>query len=307
MNHDRRHLDVCGGILHPGVTIMVWSIFVGLTLAGFIAGAYLGILGVALLAVPAVGTLMLVGLEAVRPDRATGTALRDPELANDLGHTVLSQVLGTGAGDAVVSAVAAIAAGLFARGILPSIWPDGWPLLAQGLLLVFLADGLDTIRHRALHVVPWLWPIHALHHSVDRLHVMKASRNHVLDFWTRSLAVYTPLVLAGAPPALLLWHPAAVTLFGPIAHANVRAQLPAWLHRVVMTPEFHRVHHARPLALSNRNYCNVFPLWDFLLRSFAPPERCGQFDYGMEDELLPNSFLKQVAAPFVAWACRAAR
>ena len=86
-------------------------------------------------------------------------------------------------------------------------------LIARGHDVV----GLDTGFHR----VGWLWPVHALHHAVDRLHVGKASRTHLLDMLGRSLGTYAPLVALGVPPDVLVWYPAAVTILGPIAHANV--------------------------------------------------------------------------------------
>src|SRR4029077_16725482 len=38
----------------------------------------------------------------------------------------------------------------------------GW---LQLLEIVLLADLWQYWVHRAFHVVPWLWPIHAIHHS----------------------------------------------------------------------------------------------------------------------------------------------
>ena len=159
---------------------------------------------------------------------------------------------------------------------------------------------ISAVVERAEHEVSWLWPIHALHHSVDRMNVAKSGRGHALDMILRHLFVFLPLAALGAPTGILLAYVAAVTILGPIGHSNVDVRLPRFLHRVVMTPQVHRIHHARPIALALSNYTNVFPIWDVLFGTFRDPARVEPDAFGVEDDHMPATLLGQLAAPF-AW------
>ncbi len=276
---------------------VVWPVFVAAIFAALGACVAQGLDELALLGVAPAFALVLVALERALPDRPQPPLWRDPQIANDVGHGLIGQGLAIPLGEVLVGTLAVAAAGLVGPGGA-ALWPTHWPLALQALALVAVADGLEYARHRALHTVPCLWRFHIVHHAIDRLHVAKASRTHLLDMLLRSALVYAPLVVAGAPPEVLVWYPLAVTIFGPIAHSNVAVRLPSWLHPLLLTPQVHCLHHARPLALSRSNYANVFPLWDVLFGTWSAPADHPRFEYGIEPDPLPSSFAAQLLWPF---------
>jgi len=240
-------------------------------------------------------TVILLVVERVRPRDVAEEPRGDPQLANDLGHALLAN------GSALATDAVSIAVGaLAARQLFElHLWPSGSPVLFQGILAVVLADGLEYGRHRLLHRVAWLWPLHALHHRVDRLHVLKGPRNTFLDMGMRSVVVYAPLAAAGVPAALLLWYPLATVIFGPIAHANIDFRFPAFMHRIVVTPPGHRFHHAKDQRLSDGNFAVVTPLWDVAFGTFHDPSGQSAPAVGIEDDPLPDDFLRQALSPFL--------
>jgi DNA-binding winged helix-turn-helix (wHTH) protein/tetratricopeptide (TPR) repeat protein len=135
----------------------------------------------------------------------------------------------------------------------------------------------------------------------DRMNVIKSSRGHFLDMLFRNLVCYAPLALIGMPRELMLSYAAAVTVFGPVSHANLSLVVPSFLYRLVLTPQVHRIHHARPIELSCSNYANVFPILDVLFGSFAHPDEVPPFDYGVEESTQPDGFIGQTLAPFADW------
>lgn len=280
--------------------LAAWPIAVGLSLAGFAWGFARGEAVLALLLVPlAVGSL-IVALELYIPEVPRADVWRDPEAPRDLFHTVIGQGFGNQLGAVLAAALLALPRGWGGGGLDLGLWPAHWPLGLQIGVGVFLADGIEYARHRAEHGVGWLWPIHALHHSVDRMNVAKGGRGHFLDMVGRHLIVFLPLAALGAPTVVLLAYAAAVTVLGGIGHANVDTRVPGWLHRVVMTPQVHRIHHARAPELALRNYANVFPLWDVVFGTFQDPRRVEPDGFGVENDTMPASLLGQLAAPF-AW------
>ena len=273
----------------------LWPLFVGGSSLAFVLAFAHGAAEQAVMIVPLVQLALLFVLEPFLAAEPRGIARRDPGLRDDLGHIFFGNAAGTVVSNGLVLALTALLAGRLP--VLATVWPESWPLAAQAALGVFLADGLDTLRHRWLHVSPWLWPIHAVHHAGDHLNITKSGKNHFLDPGLRGLLVYAPLALAGAPPEVLLAHAAAVTVLGPIAHANLDLEVPGWLDRWLMTPAVHRLHHARSLELALHNYTNVFPLWDRLLGSFLDPAGRPAPLAGLERDPNPPGVLAQVLAP----------
>src|SRR4029077_5060054 len=54
------------------------------------------------------------------------------------------------------------------------------PWVVQFCSALVLADLVDYAIHRTMHEVKWLWPIHAVHHSVEHLDWLAGSRLHSL-------------------------------------------------------------------------------------------------------------------------------
>ena len=275
----------------------VWPGFV-LGTVGAIALCFplgLGLGGVGLVFVLLFGALLAV--EQLDPADPAASFWRDPQRWHDVAHNVLGSFGGEVIGNLLV--VAGAAALSFVLPDAMRIWPVAWPLFAQVVLLVVVADALEYARHRAHHRVPLLWRVHALHHDADRLHVAKSSRNHVLDILSRFVVVYAPLALVGAPPWLLPVYAAAILVFGPISHANLDLPVPAWLHRVVSTPQVHAIHHARAPELAGANFSPVFTVWDQCFGTFRRPEPGALRPApGIDGERWPEDFRGQLLAPF---------
>jgi sterol desaturase/sphingolipid hydroxylase (fatty acid hydroxylase superfamily) len=263
--------------------------FVVIALAAWSAGPA----GLALTAI--LITVILVAVERVWPRSADEDLRSDPQVVNDLAHATVAN------GGAVATDALALSAGAFVGQNLVGleVWPSAWPLALQAGLALVLADGLEYARHRLVHRVSWLWPVHALHHSIDRLHVLKAPRNTLLDMGLRSLLVYLPLAAAGIPPTLLLLYPLANVIVGPISHSNVELRFPAWLHRLVITPPMHRLHHAKEPALSDGNFASLLPLWDMAFGTFHDPTIRPAPPVGIDEDVMPVDFARQALSPFL--------
>jgi len=221
----------------------------------------------------------------------------DPQRGNDVGHILLGAFGGDALGNLLVAGAVAAVAELVPP--IARLWPDDWPVLPQLILLIVVADHLNYWRHRLEHRVPWMWRIHALHHDVDRLHVLKSSRDHLLENVFRWLFVFSPLVLIGAPAAWLPVFSGLLLTLGTPAHANIDLAIPGWLHRVVLTPGVHAIHHARDRRLADSNFASLLPLWDIVFGTYrAPDPRSGRpGKFGIEGEAWPQGFLAQIAAP----------
>ncbi len=193
----------------------------------------------------------------------------------------LASVLASGALLGPVTAVVAIPLGgwLVAR-FGASLWPVSWPLAGQLALALVVVEAFQYWIHRLQHETDFLWRFHATHHSAPRLYWLNAARFHVVDILMNNLAYTIPLVVLGAPPAVLSLWLLVSSLHGICQHANMKVRCGP-LNWIFSMAELHRWHHSRTAVESNTNYGQTLIVWDlvfgtrFLPRDREPPEDIG--------------------------------
>jgi ornithine lipid hydroxylase len=265
------------------------AIFAG-GLGAVYAGSALGYGDAAsLTVVTIVASAVLLAAERLAPLQPAWRAA-DGQWWQDLGHLVLGFGLGTFGGTWL--AQAALPAPLWA------IWPLAWPLLAQVLLGLVIAEFFFYWQHRAVHTVPLLWPLHALHHDTGRMTFFKTTRIHALDIGSATFLWTASLLAVGAPLPVLLW----VTAFGNFAaqtqHANVRLQTPRWLDALVGTPAVHWLHHSIDKHKGNSNFAMNVMLWDHVFGTYVAPTPEPQPVMGIEPNIVPVTLIGQLAMPW---------
>lgn len=157
-------------------------------------------------------------------------------------------------------------------GLVPGITDIGW---VSFLIYLVLFDAVDYAIHRGQHRWDWWWQLHALHHSQRQMTMWSDNRTHLLDDVLRdSIFVLVALVL-GIPPGQFIAVVAATQLLESLSHANVRLSFGPVLGRLLVSPGFHRQHHAigeghessGPGSLGGCNFAVLFPVWDLLFGS----------------------------------------
>jgi sterol desaturase/sphingolipid hydroxylase (fatty acid hydroxylase superfamily) len=138
--------------------------------------------------------------------------------------------------------------------------PPSWGRL---LAVLVLADVAGYWAHRAMHRVPFLWRLHAVHHAPTELNWLEAWRQHPLDSLMHGLAVGLPGALLGASLAELASVVLIRKVFTAFLHANVRWRF-GLLERVLATPLFHRLHHSAEPRDHDTNFAGTFAWVDVL-------------------------------------------
>ena len=235
--------------------------------------------------------LSLAFLERLLPYEDAWRAT-DRELRLDFGHTLLTK----GGGQ-----VAVVTAGLFGLAEIAApqasrLWPGDWPLVAQVLLGLLIADFGLYWAHRMAHDTKLLWRFHVVHHSVRRLWFFNTGRFHFFDGMV-SLVLSQPLLyLVGAPSEIFMWVTGITAIVGLLTHCNVDMRTGP-LDYFFNTPRLHRWHHSRLASEGNKNYGENLVVWDFIFGTYFNPDRRPPIDIGT-DYCLPQSFLGQLAQPF---------
>jgi sterol desaturase/sphingolipid hydroxylase (fatty acid hydroxylase superfamily) len=168
------------------------------------------------------------------------------------------------------------------------------PLPLQFVEIVLVADLTQYWVHRAFHRVPWLWRLHAVHHSSETLDWLAGSRLHLIDIVvTRGLSFVPLYVLGFAAPAVYAYL-VFVSFLAVFIHANVRLDLTA-LDWILVTPRFHHWHHA--VAPIDKNFAVHLPWLDRLFgTAYLPPGRWPTA-YGIENHPVPTGYWRQLLWP----------
>jgi sterol desaturase/sphingolipid hydroxylase (fatty acid hydroxylase superfamily) len=177
---------------------------------------------------------------------------------------------------------------------------------ALSFLLAFLIRSLIAYAtHRLMHVVPWLWRLHRVHHFDPALDVSTAVRFHPLEpVLVNGIAVGVVLLLGLDPLAVLVYElfEAIMALF---AHANIR--LPEWLDRrlgwLLITPDLHRVHHSPLQAETDSNFGSTLSAWDRLFGTYRrkPDDELARQRIGLDEcaDKRVSSLLWLLASPMM--------
>jgi sterol desaturase/sphingolipid hydroxylase (fatty acid hydroxylase superfamily) len=158
-------------------------------------------------------------------------------------------------------------------GVVPPGLEDLIPGLAGSAALsfvvyLFVLDLADYWRHRLQHRLSWWWALHSLHHSQRQMSFWADDRNHLLDevfggIWFAAIAL-----AIGVPPEQFILVVMFTRCVESLSHANVRFDFGAVGERLVVSPRFHRTHHAMGVGHEGKRYgCNfatLFPIWDVL-------------------------------------------
>jgi sterol desaturase/sphingolipid hydroxylase (fatty acid hydroxylase superfamily) len=172
------------------------------------------------------------------------------------------------------------------------VWPGLTDTAWFSLLLYLLVfDFADYWIHRGHHRFGWWWSLHALHHSQRQMTLWTDSRNHLFDDTLRAVALAVLARLIGVGPGQFLAVVMATQLLESLAHANVRCDFGPIFGRVLVSPRFHRRHHAAgvahpsgtPSAPAASNFAVLFPVWDVLFRS-------ARFNDGYEATGIPDQW-----------------
>jgi sterol desaturase/sphingolipid hydroxylase (fatty acid hydroxylase superfamily) len=141
--------------------------------------------------------------------------------------------------------------------------PWGW------LLTFVVIDFIFYVYHRAQHRVRFLWCAHVVHHSSEHMNLGTALRQSPTGPFTKAL-FYWPMPLLGFDPLVVVSAGAIATLYGFWTHTEVIKNLWAPLEWLLVTPSHHRAHHGSNVEYVDRNYGNVFIVWDRWFGTFEP-------------------------------------
>ncbi len=162
-----------------------------------------------------------------------------------------------------------------------ALWAEseGWMLSGVGsvpfwlkILITFLVlDLWIYIQHLLLHLVPGLKDLHRMHHTDTHMDCTTALRFHPLEILFSTFYKTVLIALLGLPSLAVLIFEIILNGSAMFNHGNIEIpyNVDQLLRRVIVTPDYHRIHHSRESVERNSNYGFFLTVWDKLFLTYT--------------------------------------
>lgn len=165
------------------------------------------------------------------------------------------------------------------------------------LIYVVVSDFCVYWVHRLHHEWPVIWPFHAVHHSAEVMTPITVYRKHpVYDL----INMFVKNVAIGLVLGLVLYASVGQVTYFQIGQANILYVVfnilganfrhsHIWisygrvLEHVLISPAQHQIHHSSAVVHHNKNYGEIFALWDWMFGTLYVPEKREDLIFGLAD------------------------
>jgi len=151
-----------------------------------------------------------------------------------------------------------------------SIWPSEVYFPIQVLIALLYYDFIYYWYHRISHKNKWLWRLHRLHHSSEKLNTLALGKFNVIDIFLEIFIINVGLVLIQLPENVFFAAQSFMIPATILSHSNFDVKLPSWLKWVIITPTSHRIHHSINQLEHDSNYGGFSHFWDIIFKTYNP-------------------------------------
>ena len=174
------------------------------------------------------------------------------------------------------------------------------PVAVQIVIGLVVVDLFSYLWHRTVHTNRFLWAFHSVHHSQRELSVATGFRTHFADEIVRTTFIFVPLYALNIQPHAYVVMDLIMSWILGLQHSGLPWSY-GWIGRAVVSPSYHRIHHSIDRIDRDKNFGVLFPVWDRLFGTAAVPREAAP-GYGLADAVYPESFVRQLAVPFLVIA-----
>ena len=143
------------------------------------------------------------------------------------------------------------------------------PLWLAVIFAFIIKDFSGYWIHRMNHRVNIFWNRHYIHHSSENYNLSCALRQSISNSIQFTAIFMIPAALLGIPASIFV-------ILSPIHlflqfwyHTQLIGNL-GFLEYILVTPSHHRVHHAINPEYIDKNYSQIFIIWDKIFGTFQP-------------------------------------
>ena len=167
-------------------------------------------------------------------------------------------------------------------------------------------DFTGYFTHWLFHKISILWKLHKLHHSDRAVDTVTTFFHHPIEGVANFILNTLIFVLFDVPVPVILLYGIVASIHAPLTHFKIL--LPQkWntlLSYLIVTPNFHRVHHSRDMKEGNSNFGIVFSFWDWLFGTYVSKTytqmQAVKFGINLKETPNANSLKEYLINPFIS-------
>lgn len=167
-----------------------------------------------------------------------------------------------------------------------SLYPTTSALIIFSVIGLLWTDFGRFLGHYLTHKIPVLWEFHKVHHSAEVLTPATVFRIHPCDaiFLSFTSGFFlgilnsTGMFLFGKHVTSyeILGLSVAIFVFNSfganLRHSHIWLSYPFWLHKVLISPAQHQIHHSSAQEHRDKNMGVMFAFWDRLFGTLYIPQ-----------------------------------
>ena len=217
----------------------------------------------------------------------------------NLAFTIITLIIN------LVGAIGILAAVKFNQsnyfGVLHLIELPIWLYVIIGLALMDLIGA--WLIHWLEHSIGWMWRFHLIHHTDPNVDVTTGLRHHPGENILRLVFTILAILVTGASFGLVMMYQSISVFFAHLTHANIKvpANLDRILSYILVTPNFHKIHHHYMQPHTDSNYGNIFSIWDHVFGTVKKMACIDDLIYGVDTHMKRNehsNFMNLLLIPF---------
>lgn len=150
------------------------------------------------------------------------------------------------------------------------------PAWLEFALAVIALDLAIYLQHVAAHKIPVIWRLHQVHHADPDIDLTTGARFHPFEIILSMIYKIAIVMALGAPMWAVVVFEVILNALAMFNHANfaLPVKIDAIVRRLLVTPDFHRVHHSTIRRETDSNYGFNLSIWDRMFGTYIPqPEK----------------------------------
>ena len=201
----------------------------------------------------------------------------------------------------IISTLGAVAMiGVLSVAFRTEITSGEWSLpvmLMFTALFTVATDFANYWQHRIQHEHPALWPFHAVHHSAEVMTPVTVYRQHPVSdliaglFHSFALGLMSGVAIFAVSDSISVADIGGANLMvvffnvigNNLRHSHVWISYGPVIEHVFSSPAQHQIHHSRAPEHLNKNYGEIFSLWDWMFGTLYIPAGREQLVFGLAD------------------------
>ena len=138
------------------------------------------------------------------------------------------------------------------------------------IAVVIILDLMIYIQHVVVHMIPFFWQFHIVHHSDLDLDVSSGLRFHPIEIMGSMLFKIGLVFALGPAPIAVVIFEAVLNGMSQFSHSNITLpeKLDRLLRFVIVTPDMHRIHHSVEKMETSSNFGFNLSIWDRFLGTY---------------------------------------